>query len=136
MEKLKLLKLSELSRMRALELMKLGQKYVPNFVGVFPLDKLSPKLIAPANFILNTHTHNLTGEHWLAVSYMKGGIVFAFDPFGIYYPRLLQIYLNKLQRTRQVHYNDEPLQEIYEKTCGLYCLAWLIAINSSYNNTA
>lgn len=121
--------------MRALELMRLGQKYVPNFVGVFPLDKLPSKLVAPANFILNTHTHNLPGEHWLAVSYMKGGIVFAFDPFGIYYPRLLQIYLNKLKRSRQVHYNNEPLQEIYEKTCGLYCLAWLIAINSS-NNTA
>ena len=50
----------------------MGNKYVPNFAGVFPLDRLPKSLRAPANFIVNTHTHNLPGEHWIAVSYQKG----------------------------------------------------------------
>lgn len=109
------------------ELLKLGNRYVPHFVGVFPLDKLPAGLRPPSNLIVNTHTHNLPGEHWLAVSYQKGGLVFAFDPFGIYYPHMLKIYLNKLRRrTMPVRYNKICFQDIHEKTCGLYCLAWLI----------
>lgn len=118
------------------ELWKLGEKYVPNFAGVFPLNKLPKYLRAPANFIVNTHTHNLPGEHWLAVSYQKSGIVFAFDPFGIYYPHLLKVYLHRLRRHRAIYYNVEQFQEIHEKTCGIYCIAWLITINSlvSFNS--
>ena len=50
---------------------KISKKYIPNFVGVFPLNKLPQALRAPANLIVNTDTHNLPGEHWLAVSYQK-----------------------------------------------------------------
>ena len=70
--------------MHTRELLILGEKHVPNFNGVFALDKLPPKLVALANRIVNTHTHNLPGEHWLAVSYLTGGLVYTFDPFGIY----------------------------------------------------
>ena len=124
--------------MRTDELWQLGERYVPNFVGVYPLDKLPRRLEAPANLIINTHTHNLPGEHWLAVSYQRGGLIYAFDSFGFYYPLILRNYLQRLRaRTRstcQVHYSDQPLQHYKEMTCGLYCVAWLICINSSSNN--
>jgi hypothetical protein len=114
------------------ELLKLGNKYVPHFVGVFPLNKLPKSLRAPSNFIVNTHTHNLPGEHWLAVSYQKGGILYAFDPFGVYYPSILKIYLiNIKRRIGPVRYNKVCYQDVFEKSCGLYCLAWLITINST-----
>lgn len=116
--------------MRTTELWDMGTKYVPNFIGVFPLDKMPKYLAAPANFIINTQTHNLPGEHWLAVSYQKGGHVFAFDSFGYYYPLLLQNYLQKLKRTGSVSYNKIPFQDASEDTCGHYCIAYLISINT------
>ena len=115
--------------MRADELWKMGKLYVPNFMGVFPLDKIPKNIQTPANFIVNTHTHNLPGEHWLAISYQNGGIVYAFDPFGFYYPPMLKYFLNKMKRTKPVIYNKIQYQDIHEKTCGLYCIAWLISIN-------
>jgi hypothetical protein len=119
--------------MRTGELWDLGDKYVPFFKGVFPLDKIpfSRTMKAPANFIINTQTSNLPGEHWLAVSYQEGGLVFAFDSFGIYYPRILRAYLESLRRSRKVHYNTVQYQEIHERTCGQYCIAWLIYINAN-----
>lgn len=113
--------------MHTLELWRLGDKYVPNFAGVFPLNKMPRALRPPVNFIVNTDTHNLPGQHWLAVSYKKDGIVYAFDPFGVYYPRILKIYLIQLERTAPVRYNKTQYQSIFETTCGLYCLAWLIS---------
>ena len=80
MQHFKSLAIVTLSKMYTHELIKLGEKYVPHFLGVYPLDKLPSAIRAPSNFIVNTHTHNLPGEHWLAVSYQKGGIVYAFDP--------------------------------------------------------
>ena len=109
---------------------KMGKKYVPNFVGVFPLNRMPQALRAPANLIVNTDTHNLSGEHWLALSYQNGGIVHVFDPFGFYYPRILKIYANKLgRRTKPVIYNRTRYQGVLEQTCGLYCIAWLIKHN-------
>jgi hypothetical protein len=114
----------------------LADKYVPHFKGVYPLDKIPPSrtMKAPSNFIINTHTANLGGEHWLAVSYLKGGFVFAFDSFGVYYPRILRAYLESLRRSRKVHYNTIQYQEIHEQTCGLYCVAWLICINTKHGS--
>jgi hypothetical protein len=115
--------------MHTRELWNMGEKYVPNFIGVFPLDKLPARLKSPSNFIVNSHTHNLPGEHWLAVSYKKEGVVYAFDSFGRYYPHIMRNYLQRLKRHCAVHFNLEKLQEPYEKNCGLYCIAWLIYIN-------
>lgn len=108
---------------------KIGKKYVPNFVGVYPLNKLPQALRAPANLIVNTDTHNLPGEHWLAISYQKSGKVYVFDSFGFFYPRILKIYANKLGRTTKVMYNRIHYQSMQEQTCALYCIAWLITIN-------
>ena len=116
--------------MDSIEVEKIGKKYIPNFVGVFPLNKLPQALRAPANLIVNTDTHNLPGQHWLAVSYQKNGVVYAFDSFGFFYPSLLKLYLNRLRRTRAVIYNRAQYQSIHEQTCALYCVAWLIAINT------
>lgn len=112
--------------MRTDELWRLGDRYVPNFKGVYPLNKLPGGLKPSVNFIVNTHTHNLPGEHWIAVSYKRGGIVYAFDPFGKYYPHLLRSYLHQLKPLLCVKYNADQFQEFYETSCGHYCIAWLI----------
>lgn len=118
------------------ELKRLGEKHVPNFVGVFPLDKLPKKLNMKksVNLILNTHTHNLPGEHWLAVSYQANNrTLYAFDSYGYMYPQMLKSYLAKVRKLARlpsnVVYNKIQYQTFKEKTCGLYSIAWLIYIN-------
>ena len=111
MQKLKLLGIIESLQMHTREVWKLGKKYIPHFRGVYPLDKLPKSLGVPSNIIINTHTHNLPGEHWLAVSYQKSGLVYAFDSFGLYYPTLLQNYLQKTRRS--VKYNRIQFQEVH-----------------------
>ena len=112
------------------ELQKIGKQRIPSFVGVYPLDKM-PRVLSKcgANYIVNTHTHNLPGEHWLAVCYRKGeGIIHAFDPFGLFYPKLFKQSL--LRYGLPVRYNRTKYQEIYERTCGHYCLSWLMIMNN------
>ena len=65
------------------------KKHFNNFIGVFPLDKLPSKIYYGDKLIVNTDTSNLPGEHWLAASYRKPGIIDAFDPLGLYYPTKL-----------------------------------------------
>jgi hypothetical protein len=107
------------------ELWLLGEKHVPHFKGVYALNKLPKMLRSPASLIVNTHTHNLPGQHWIALSYHNRGIVFAFDPFGSFYPLLFRQYLSRLKHNR-IHYSNVHLQEVHEDTCGLYCISWLI----------
>ena len=102
--------------------MKYGQKNIPHFKGVFPLDKIPNHLIPPANFIINTDTHNLPGTHWIAISYQRRGIVHVFDPLGLYYPYLLANSLQKYGRTR---FNKIMYQDPRTATCGQHCLDWL-----------
>ena len=98
------------------EMWMLGRMNVPYFYGDFPLDKLHVLNKPPVNFIVNTHTSNLPDEHWLAVSYLEGSILCAFDPFGFYYPHLLRVYLHKLHA--KVFYNRMQYQKISEKFFG------------------
>ena len=101
-----------------------GKKHIVNFIGVFPLDKLPIHLVKNSKFIVNTDTHNLPGKHWIAVSYEKGGIIYAFDPFGIFYPTCLITYLSHKPRARIV-LNRKMYQHPMEKSCGWYCLRFL-----------
>lgn len=107
------------------ELMKRGARN-PNFIGVFPLDKLPLHLPPQAgSFIVNSDTHNLPGQHWIAVSYNNGGIVKAFDPVGAFYPLALANYLARQFPWRRIIYNRQMHQQRWEKTCGEHCLRWL-----------
>ena len=104
---------------------------IDNFIGVFPLNRLPPSLTIyrkPLCFIVNTDSANLPGQHWLAVSYSRCGIVRAFDPLGVFYPDLLANYLAK--RGRHVIFNRTTYQDPSRRTCGQHCLRWLKSINT------
>lgn len=105
------------------DLMKIGKILIgKNFIGVFPLDKLPQNLTLPSFFIVNTHTANLPGEHWLAVAYIKRGTIHAFDSFGMEYPPALVHYLKRYGR---MILNNRTLQSPLEDTCGMYVIRWL-----------
>ena len=110
--------------MHTKQLMDYGKRSIPHFVGVFPLDKLPIHLHPPAKFIVNTDTQHLPGTHWLAISYTQKGIIYAFDPFGIFYPKLLTTRLKKLS-PRKISFNNIMYQKVNEENCGQLCLQWL-----------
>ena len=107
------------------QLEKLGKLHVKHFIGVFPLDKLPIHIEPVSRLIVNTDSHNLQGQHWIALSFEKGGIVLAFDPFGWYYPPLLISRIHSIPSVHRVMYNRKMFQKLTERTCGLYCLQFL-----------
>ena len=86
-----------------------------DFLGCFPLDK-PPK--AKGKYIINTQTHNLPGEHWIAVN--NG---YMFDPFGYIYPNWLISHL--LKQNIHPSYNRKMYQHPLHNTCALFCLYYL-----------
>lgn len=102
-----------------------GKRHVPHFIGVYALDKLPLHIKPISRLIVNTDTHNLPGKHWIALSYEKHGIVYAFDPLGVYYPNLLIQYLHRLPH-RRIIYNRTMYQRPWRKTCGQHCLQFLM----------
>ena len=87
------------TNMNTHELLALGTTFVKKFIGVYPLDRLPPLCDLPqdCSFIVNTHTHNLSGEHWLAVKINMTKIN-VFDPMGMYYPPKLVVYLHRSRK--------------------------------------
>ena len=104
---------------------------IPNFMGVYALDKLPTNIIPQQqqryfNFVVNTDTYNLLGTHWIAV-HVDRHKIYLFDPMGIYYPPLLCKYV--IRFGKPIVYNWKQFQPITEKTCGQYCLRWLSTIS-------
>lgn len=109
------------------QLNEMGKRYFgSDFLGAFPLDKL-PRMVQPGNkFIVNTQSANLPGEHWLAVSYKSSGIVYAFDPLGMYYPTHFVNYLFCCcVGCARVKFNRVTYQNPFTNTCGLHCILFL-----------
>lgn len=90
-----------------------------NYIGVFSLDRLPASLPINAKFIVNTHTHNLPGQHWLAVD---GNSV--FDPFGVFYPKSLLSYLYRKKNTK-LTFNHKLYQSPTSDVCGQFCLYFI-----------
>jgi len=96
----------------------LGNK---RFIGVFRLERL-PDFLQNGSYVINTHTSNLNGEHWIAIN-VKPSIIRVFDPMGIFYPPLL---VTKLERMQQrIEYNQIKYQNPLTFLCGQYCIEWL-----------
>jgi len=81
-----------------------------------------PYLPVNKAIIINTHTSNLGGEHWLAV-YHKPDKIYVFDSFGFYYPSILVTHLSRM--SKPIVYNKIRYQDPFSTTCGQHCLLWL-----------
>ena len=91
------------------------------FKGVYPLERL-PNFLPSGSYVVNSHSSNLPGEHWLAIR-VTPEIIRIFDPLGMYYPPLVQ----KLELMRQpVEYNNVQYQDPLTFYCGHYCISWLV----------
>jgi len=102
-------------------------RFEPHFIGVFALDRL-PSLPIATNyhsFIVNTHTHNLPGEHWIACRIVHDH-AWIFDPLA--YPPLIHLCQHLIQNCHVNHlntYSESPIQAPHTWTCGEHCVYFL-----------
>ena len=95
------------------------------FLGVYPIDKL-PKVIPHflMFLIVNTHTHNLGGEHWKAIFIDKNRYGEVFDSLARPASDLLTRWMN--QWTRKWKTNSKTFQHASSSTCGAFTLYYVL----------
>ena len=98
----------------------------PVFAGVVPSDHIPTAFPAPHEqerlYIVNTHPSHKPGEHWVALFFSPGGVLYYFDSYGSQSTRRLD-----LQRFKRVSPWKRRLQGL-EQTCGLYCLCFALSV--------
>lgn len=93
------------------------------FDGVYALDTIPTRLIAPVALIVNTDPINEMGEHWIAMyidSQYRGEY---FDSFAMQPTPYFVNYMNN--NCTEWIYNNKCLQNAFTSTCGQYCLFYL-----------
>lgn len=101
------------------------------YLGTFPLDKVPLRFVKDAllqHFIINTHTSNLPGQHWIAVTVHNGKKAYIFDSFGIPPPRLLVTQL-KQRGIVEIYYTKRQVQAFDTLICGQLALKHLLNVD-------
>ena len=95
------------------------------FLGVYPIDKL-PNAIPhfPVFLIVNTHAHNLGGEHWKAVFINKNRYGEVFDSLAQPASDILTRWMNRWSRKWKT--NSKTFQHDSSSTCGAFTLYYVL----------
>ena len=95
------------------------------FNGIYSIDNL-PDFIPcrPYLIIVNTHTHNLPGEHWLCIHIDKDKNGELFDSLALPVSDILIRWLNKF--TRKWKSNVRSFQHPLSPTCGSFVLYFIL----------
>ena len=95
------------------------------FYGVYAIDNL-PEFIhtRPFLMVVNTHTQNLPGEHWIAilVDANKNGEL--FDSLALPVSNILIRWLNRF--TNKWKKNGRTFQHLLSSTCGAFALYFIL----------
>ena len=91
------------------------------FLGIYPIDRL-PQFVPhlPIIIIVNTHTHNLQGEHWKTVFIDENKNGELFDSLALPVSSKLIRWLNTF--TRKWKKNHLSYQDPLSATCGAYAV--------------
>ena len=95
------------------------------FYGVYPIDAL-PEFVphVPIFIIVNTHTHNLPGEHWKTIFIDKKRYGEVFDSLAQPMSELLIRWMNRF--TRRWSRNHQIYQHARSTTCGAFALYFIL----------
>ncbi|XP_077170425.1 uncharacterized protein LOC143825879 [Paroedura picta] len=100
------------------------------FSGVFPSDWLPKQRLhrRPAGLVVNTHPHNVPGEHWLAIYLEKDGRGEFFDSYGHppnspLFPKTIVRFLRK--NASETVFQPRQLQASDSVVCGYHCIFFL-----------
>ena len=79
-------------------------------------------------YVVNTHPHDLPGEHWVALHYTPRSLTY-FDSYGLpTHPRILRhLRHTDALRGRKLFYHGTRLQGV-RQTCGLYCIYYVLTL--------
>lgn len=115
----------ELNTRQIIDILRQDKSSFPNFLGVFPRDRIPLKIKYPSSFILNTDKSNQKGEHWLAIYYDKEGNADFFDSYGRHPSEFkLEMFLSKT--AKKWDYNKKQLQSFQSRVCGYYCVLFIM----------
>lgn len=99
--------------------------------GVFPRDRIRITR-APTAYVLNTDPHNKKGEHWVAVYINERKVGHYFDSYGL--PPYHEEFIIFLQNyCKHWIYSDQNIQGFKEKTCGHFCIFFLIHMSEGWS---
>jgi hypothetical protein len=108
-----------------------AMKNVPNFLGVFALDKLPrhvPAAGIPVKMIVNLQASNLPGNYRVAVYRRADGRGYYFDTFGCIPPLEIQHWLQS--NCSEWTYNKLLLQSPFNTVlCGYLCMQFLSVVD-------
>ena len=95
------------------------------FIGTFPRDGIPVPDKLPKGYIINTHTSDLPGEHWVAIYIDSRGRGQYFDSYGLFplyneFTEFLNDYCTSW------NYNSRTFQSSNSSTCGLYCIFFIL----------
>ena len=95
------------------------------FFGVYPIDKL-PDFVPflPIFIVVNTHTHNLKGQHWKTIFIDKNRCGEVFDSLAQPMNNLLVRWMNRF--TRKWKTNRKVYQHARSTTCGAFALYFIL----------
>ena len=95
------------------------------FGGVYSIDTLPQSIsIYPVFIIVNTHTHNLPGEHWKAIFIKEDRTGEVFDSLALTLNNFTLNWLNKF--TRKWKTNLLPYQHPLSATCGAFVIYFIL----------
>ena len=104
------------------------------FQGVCAIDEL-PSFINSYPFLLivNTHTHNLPGEHWIVLLIDEGKCGEVFDSLALPISNFIIRWMNRF--TRKWKTNGTAFQHPTSGTCGAFSLFYVLKRLSFPNYT-
>ena len=108
--------------------------YCPNFIGVFPLDKL-PEIQPNISLIVNTDIAVEPGSHWVSI-FVTRDVVYIFDSFGRSIDNFddrFRYFVNKFCREYKMYTDSKLLQNPFSNTCGRWCIFYLLCKTCGVN---
>lgn len=95
------------------------------FYGLYPIDEL-PEFIPflPIFIVVNTHTHNLAGEHWKTIFINENRYGEVFDSLAQPMSDLLVRWMNRFTRRWKTNY--KVYQHASSTTCGAFALYYIL----------
>lgn len=96
------------------------------FRDVIPADGIPKKKESWGVYVVNTHTHDKEGEHWVVVRYTPQATYY-MDPYGLKPNALILKQIEQTLPHLPVLYHSKQLQGIYP-TCGHYCIYYILTL--------
>ena len=107
-----------------------------NFVGVYPVDKVPPRLWEekPCCGIINLSEAHLPGSHFVAFFIDKQKVLWYFDSFALPPPIHnvhLILFLKKWMKNKKIKcVLSEPIQDFQSLFCGWHTAAFCLFVNA------